>query len=174
MGIDETRREEPHEARGKNTHEASAHHEARIGTCAHAVLLQCCREHLTPFLARAVVARSNNEGGHSRGLRVGEAGRLSVATDRDDAARKPRLRRCVKQSFEITAPTGDEDRDFQHLTSLPAVNHLDCERERTLGREVRLLPVSYTHLRDPETVLDLVCRLLLAKNKTTHSILQIG
>ncbi len=28
------------------------------------------------------------------------------------------------------------------------------------------LPVSYTHLRAHETVLDLVCRLLLAKKKT--------
>ena len=28
-------------------------------------------------------------------------------------------------------------------------------------------PVSYTHLRAHETVLDLVCRLLLEKNKTT-------
>ena len=36
------------------------------------------------------------------------------------------------------------------------------------GHEVR--PVSYTHLRAHETVLDLVCRLLLAKKKhTTHN-----
>ena len=31
-------------------------------------------------------------------------------------------------------------------------------------------PVSYTHLRAHETVLDLVCRLLLEKKKTTQSI----
>ena len=31
-----------------------------------------------------------------------------------------------------------------------------------------LAPVSYTHLRAHETVLDLVCRLLLAKKKATH------
>ena len=30
-------------------------------------------------------------------------------------------------------------------------------------------PVSYTHLRAHETVLDLVCRLLLDKNKTKHN-----
>ena len=30
------------------------------------------------------------------------------------------------------------------------------------------LPVSYTHLRAHETVLDLVCRLLLEKKKTTN------
>ena len=29
-------------------------------------------------------------------------------------------------------------------------------------------PVSYTHLRAHETVLDLVCRLLLEKKKKTH------
>ena len=31
--------------------------------------------------------------------------------------------------------------------------------------EVRAVPVSYTHLRAHETVLDLVCRLLLEKTK---------
>ena len=30
-------------------------------------------------------------------------------------------------------------------------------------------PVSYTHLRAHETVLDLVCRLLLEKKKKTHT-----
>mgnify|MGYP003381612615 CR=1 FL=1 len=30
------------------------------------------------------------------------------------------------------------------------------------------MPVSYTHLRAHETVLDLVCRLLLEKKKYTH------
>ena len=33
-------------------------------------------------------------------------------------------------------------------------------------------PVSYTHLRAHETVLDLVCRLLLEKKHTNHSIYQ--
>ena len=45
--------------------------------------------------------------------------------------------------------------------------------EDGLEREVRLEPVSYTHLRAHETVLDLVCRLLLEKKKYTtaeHSI----
>ena len=31
------------------------------------------------------------------------------------------------------------------------------------------IPVSYTHLRAHETVLDIVCRLLLEKKKTHHS-----
>mgnify|MGYP003380994335 CR=1 FL=1 len=33
----------------------------------------------------------------------------------------------------------------------------------------RSTPVSYTHLRAHETVLDLVCRLLLEKKKITHT-----
>ena len=32
--------------------------------------------------------------------------------------------------------------------------------------KINLYPVSYTHLRAHETVLDLVCRLLLEKKKT--------
>eukprot|EP00657_Telonema_sp_P-1_P007951 TRINITY_DN28379_c0_g1_i1.p1 TRINITY_DN28379_c0_g1~~TRINITY_DN28379_c0_g1_i1.p1 ORF type:complete len:101 (-),score=41.05 TRINITY_DN28379_c0_g1_i1:33-335(-) len=32
-----------------------------------------------------------------------------------------------------------------------------------------LIPVSYTHLRAHETVLDLVCRLLLEKKKKNHN-----
>ena len=34
---------------------------------------------------------------------------------------------------------------------------------------IRLIAVSYTHLRAHETVLDLVCRLLLEKKKTKKS-----
>ena len=36
------------------------------------------------------------------------------------------------------------------------------------GQLVQHLPVSYTHLRAHETVLDLVCRLLLEKKKQYH------
>ena len=36
---------------------------------------------------------------------------------------------------------------------------------RALVKGADLVPVSYTHLRAHETVLDLVCRLLLAKKK---------
>ena len=35
---------------------------------------------------------------------------------------------------------------------------------------INYITVSYTHLRAHETVLDLVCRLLLEKKKTTHTI----
>ena len=37
------------------------------------------------------------------------------------------------------------------------------------GRTDGLHPVSYTHLRAHETVLDIVCRLLLEKKKTTSA-----
>ena len=46
---------------------------------------------------------------------------------------------------------------FQHVRG-PAAD--------AAGGEDRGIPVSYTHLRAHETVLDLVCRLLLEKKKT--------
>ena len=46
------------------------------------------------------------------------------------------------------------------------------------GASVTYVPVSYTHLRAHETVLDLVCRLLLEKKKQTdnhtHQILHLS
>ena len=53
-------------------------------------------------------------------------------------------------------------------TELPL---LQCEEAYTLPiRVLQFGPVSYTHLRAHETVLDLVCRLLLEKKKqTTHT-----
>ena len=52
-----------------------------------------------------------------------------------------------------------------------AVDFLHLCRARNLSASGALLghfgPVSYTHLRAHETVLDLVCRLLLEKKKTT-------
>ena len=40
------------------------------------------------------------------------------------------------------------------------------------GKEAAVPPVSYTHLRAHETVLDLVCRLLLEKKKHTYTLTQ--
>ena len=40
-------------------------------------------------------------------------------------------------------------------------------------KEGKMAPVSYTHLRAHETVLDLVCRLLLEKKKTEHLAISI-
>ena len=41
---------------------------------------------------------------------------------------------------------------------------------RMAGRADGRVPVSYTHLRAHETVLDLVCRLLLEKKKNSYTI----
>ena len=41
--------------------------------------------------------------------------------------------------------------------------------ERAVAGSVTLQAVSYTHLRAHETVLDLVCRLLLEKKKTKNT-----
>ena len=68
--------------------------------------------------------------------------------------------------------------------SLEARNAVDaaCEDFLDEGRiEVRLesghffgiVPVSYTHLRAHETVLDLVCRLLLEKKKKVKTTLSV-
>ena len=38
------------------------------------------------------------------------------------------------------------------------------------GGGISMAPVSYTHLRAHETVLDLVCRLLLEKQKRQHTV----
>ena len=47
-----------------------------------------------------------------------------------------------------------------------ATSALDTESEKLIQAALdRLMPVSYTHLRAHETVLDLVCRLLLEKKK---------
>ena len=52
------------------------------------------------------------------------------------------------------------------IGKVPLLDHLRAEET---AKEV-FGPVSYTHLRAHETVLDLVCRLLLEKKKhTTHS-----
>ena len=45
----------------------------------------------------------------------------------------------------------------------------DEARLSDFWRGLRLYPVSYTHLRAHETVLDLVCRLLLEKKKKTDT-----
>ena len=48
-----------------------------------------------------------------------------------------------------------------------AVPIFDTNNKRVIG-VLQLAPVSYTHLRAHETVLDLVCRLLLEKKKETN------
>ena len=49
---------------------------------------------------------------------------------------------------------------------MPSVSDEDVQSEISLN-DITSIPVSYTHLRAHETVLDLVCRLLLEKKKTS-------
>ena len=51
------------------------------------------------------------------------------------------------------------------LVTLEPVGVLEAFNTDGLRTLLRTIPVSYTHLRAHETVLDLVCRLLLAKKK---------
>src|SRR5664280_536051 len=72
--------------------------------------------------------------------------------------------RAAQQDYFRTNPHGS-DRDFLHhafrnAAALPGLSGV-------LGEGHSSLSVSYTHLRAHETVLDLVCRLLLEK-KNTH------
>ena len=58
----------------------------------------------------------------------------------------------------------DHSADYKiHLTSL------DGGFENSFSPTYRIVAVSYTHLRAHETVLDLVCRLLLETKKTPHT-----
>ena len=54
----------------------------------------------------------------------------------------------------------------EHLEGLGVPMEVDMVLEDVSG------PVSYTHLRAHETVLDLVCRLLLEKKKTTKKYIK--
>ena len=45
-------------------------------------------------------------------------------------------------------------------------SNLDQDFQQLRGEGYQVTPVSYTHLRAHETVLDLVCRLLLEKKTT--------
>ena len=63
-----------------------------------------------------------------------------------------RLRRITHRQLGIAKP--------QCIAEVPRSG-----RCRDLTAELLVSPVSYTHLRAHETVLDLVCRLLLEKKK---------
>ena len=64
---------------------------------------------------------------------------------------------CIRDSLE----TADIVLMADNLRNIPYVIRLSRATRRTLI----VNPVSYTHLRAHETVLDLVCRLLLEKKK---------
>ena len=67
---------------------------------------------------------------------------------------------CIRDSYNAGSRNIEEL--FKELLVLS--RSLNEEQER----HVREHPVSYTHLRAHETVLDLVCRLLLEKKKKTQ------
>ena len=66
------------------------------------------------------------------------------------------------------------DRAISGRSDEEAVSALEALTRRRIVREVAedtgAIPVSYTHLRAHETVLDLVCRLLLEKKHYYNSL----
>ena len=67
---------------------------------------------------------------------------------------------CIRDSHRAAGPE-----DVVRAGSDRPVRGLDDERRLD---PCRVAAVSYTHLRAHETVLDLVCRLLLEKKKLQH------
>ena len=77
---------------------------------------------------------------------------------------------CIRDSlsglaFDVQPVTEDADAIKKSIRALAGLDKF-LEMEGGLVRWHA--PVSYTHLRAHETVLDLVCRLLLEKKKHTH------
>ena len=64
-----------------------------------------------------------------------------------------------------------EDIDQQIADMCATLEDIDCSADLHLTVRLDYDPVSYTHLRAHETVLDLVCRLLLEKKKQTTAAL---
>ena len=64
-------------------------------------------------------------------------------------------------SLLVTLPLLDETGYYSVTVVIDSILHPDVDE-----LIITLTPVSYTHLRAHETVLDLVCRLLLEKKKT--------
>ena len=75
--------------------------------------------------------------------------------DRSSAASDVYKRQAHDQNIAIRQDAGDE-----------VQLHLQTASQAVAGEGVG--PVSYTHLRAHETVLDLVCRLLLEKKQTNR------
>ena len=81
------------------------------------------------------------------------------------ATRLARLTGSVRSALPKLKSLTAEFRYFVELRAALA----DDERARLVDL-LGATPVSYTPLRAHETVLDLVCRLLLAKNKSTYDL----
>ena len=83
------------------------------------------------------------------------------------------IRRPPRSTLDRSSAASDVyKRQMTPLRRLLAEYHDTCEKildeeEIEVGLWAYKKPVSYTHLRAHETVLDLVCRLLLEKKKHT-------
>ena len=91
------------------------------------------------------------------------------------------IRRPPRSTLDRSSAASDvykrqaEDRQVDRAQGVGQREHTGEDREHHRVRGLGEEPVSYTHLRAHETVLDLVCRLLLEKknnttrkNQTTH------
>ena len=79
--------------------------------------------------------------------------------------------RAYAKQFTITDKETGEDREGRETDNFPrnldaGAPDLSLMAKARAGFHGPYGPVSYTHLRAHETVLDLVCRLLLEKKKT--------
>ena len=88
------------------------------------------------------------------------------------------IRRSLSISPEASEAAGDPDRLIcEFLKAIPgiretvSIDHIKRGTLRLEGIRFAVLDeaVSYTHLRAHETVIDLVCRLLLEKKNRTHT-----
>ena len=86
------------------------------------------------------------------------------------------IRRPPRSTLDRSSAASDVykrqgQRDVQHLRGLPRVFEEQFEEiAHAVEQQAIAGPVSYTHLRAHETVLDLVCRLLLEQKKTDQKI----
>src|SRR5665811_2057793 len=81
---------------------------------------------------------------------------------------RSRKRTLVDYGFRLPSAMDNRPQTFEEFLSITPqlvfVSATPGEYERTRSQRI-VEPVSYTHLRAHETVLDLVCRLLLEKKK---------
>mgnify|MGYP003381409031 CR=1 FL=1 len=83
-----------------------------------------------------------------------------------------RFRRPPRSTLDRSSAASDGYKS-QMVADAPSLYSLRARLKSKLadhvivGHNVEFDPVSYTHLRAPETVLDIVCRLLLEKQTTT-------
>ena len=88
--------------------------------------------------------------------------------DRSSAASDVYKRQAITGYLTRVFRSPEPSRDGRSITVAETLDRAVARLDSDLGEQPA--PVSYTHLRAHETVLDLVCRLLLAKkNNNTHT-----